>query len=109
MFFLLRMAFWFSLVLLALPFNSGTDQAGGESVGAIQALAAASQAVGDISGLCERQPEVCEVGRSALHTVTVRAIETAKMAAGMLEDAPASDETDLATTTGSVPTRKPVN
>lgn len=105
MFFLIRMAFWFSLVLLALPFNAGSDEVGGQSVGAIQALAAAGQAVGDISGLCERQPAVCEVGKSAMHTVTVRAIQTAKMAAAMLEDDTASTETDTETTTGSVPAK----
>jgi hypothetical protein len=37
-----------------------------------------------------------------MHTVTVRAIKTAKMAAAMLEDTPSSAEPDTATTTGSV-------
>jgi hypothetical protein len=103
MFFLIRMAFWFSLVLLALPFNTGTDESGHESVGPIQALVAAREAVGDIAGICERKPEVCDTGLSAMHTVTVRAIKTAKMAAAMLEDAPSSVDPDKATTTGSVP------
>ncbi|HEY4191539.1 MAG TPA: DUF5330 domain-containing protein [Mesorhizobium sp.] len=102
MFFLMRMAFWFSLVLLALPFDTSSDNAGQPSVGAIQALVAARQAVGDISGLCERQPEVCETGKSAMHTVTVRAIKTAKFAAEMLdEDTPAA-QPDKSTTTGSI-------
>ncbi|RVD28877.1 hypothetical protein EN742_35310, partial [Mesorhizobium sp. M4A.F.Ca.ET.020.02.1.1] len=58
--FLIRMAFWFSLVLLALPLNVGTDEAGHETVGPIQALFAAREAVGDIAGICERKPDVCE-------------------------------------------------
>ncbi|MHA6644732.1 DUF5330 domain-containing protein [Mesorhizobium sp. A623] len=113
MFFLIRAAFWFSLVLLALPFNTGTDDANGQSIGAIQALAAAGEAVSDISGLCQRKPDVCEAGKSAMHTVTVRAIKTAKIAASMLNDdsdANAPDQSaldqsalDTATTTGSVP------
>jgi hypothetical protein len=103
MFFLIRMAFWFSLVLLALPFNSGPDQSGEPSVGGIQALMAVREAVGDISGLCERQPEVCETGKSAMHTVSVRAIKTAKLAAGMLEETTADTGPDTSTTTGSVP------
>lgn len=104
MFFLIRMAFWFSLVLLALPFDTGSDGSSGQpSVGAIQALVAAREAVGDISGLCERKPEVCETGKSAIHTVTVRAIKTAKFAADMLDETDAAAKPDTSTTTGSVP------
>ena len=99
--FLLRAAFWFSLVLLALPLNVGPDEAGRQSVGPIQALFAAREAVGDIAGICERKPEVCETGRSAMHTITARAKETAKIAAAMLDDKNAEPDTSVAT--GSVP------
>ncbi|RWN66955.1 MAG: hypothetical protein EOR99_13255 [Mesorhizobium sp.] len=99
--FLIRMAFWFSLVLLALPLNVGSDETGHQSVGPIQALFAAREAVGDIAGICERKPDVCETGKSAMHTITARAKETAKIAAAMLDDKTA--EPDTATTTGSVP------
>ncbi|RWD66213.1 MAG: hypothetical protein E5V89_08755 [Mesorhizobium sp.] len=84
--FLIRMAFWFSLVLLALPLSVGPDEDGREAVGPIQALFAAREAVGDIAGICERKPDVCETGKSAMHTITVRAQETAKIAAAMLDD-----------------------
>ncbi|RWM05586.1 MAG: hypothetical protein E5X80_23735 [Mesorhizobium sp.] len=84
--FLIRMAFWFSLVLLALPLSIGPDADGREAVGPIQALFAAREAVGDIAGICERKPDVCETGKSAMHTITIRAKETAKMAAAMLDD-----------------------
>ncbi|RUZ16589.1 hypothetical protein EN949_31190, partial [Mesorhizobium sp. M7A.F.Ca.US.007.01.2.1] len=86
MVFLIRMAFWFSLVLLALPLSVGPDEAGHESVGPIQALFAAREAVGDIAGICERKPDVCETGKSAMHTITARAKETAKIAAAMMDD-----------------------
>ncbi|ETA72054.1 MULTISPECIES: DUF5330 domain-containing protein [Mesorhizobium] len=98
MFFLIRMAFWFSLVLLALPLSVGSDEP--ESVGPIQALFAARDAVGDIAGICERKPDVCETGKSAMHTITARAKETAKIAAAMLDDKSASPDTS--TMTGSV-------
>ncbi|GLQ81908.1 hypothetical protein GCM10007881_54290 [Mesorhizobium huakuii] len=100
MFFLIRMAFWFSLVLLALPLGVGSDEPGQESVGPIQALFAARDAVGDIAGICERKPDVCETGKSAMHTITARAKETAKIAAAMLDDK--STAPDTSTMTGSV-------
>ncbi|MDX8481155.1 DUF5330 domain-containing protein [Mesorhizobium sp. VK24D] len=108
--FLIRMAFWFSLVLLALPLSVGPDEDGREAVGPIQALFAAREAVGDIAGICERKPDVCETGKSAMHTITVRAKETAKMAAAMLDDqqpekatAPEAKVAEMsAETTGSV-------
>lgn len=99
--FLIRAAFWFSLVLLALPFGVGTGD-GEEAVGPLQALSAAREAVGDIAGMCERRPDVCETGKSALHTIGVRARETAKLAAAMLEENDAG-QPDTQTTTGSVP------
>ncbi|ODT31603.1 MAG: hypothetical protein ABS35_04440 [Kaistia sp. SCN 65-12] len=103
MFFLIRMAFWFSLVLLALPFDTAPDASGRPDVGPIQALTAAREAVSDLSGLCERKPDVCETGVSAMHTVTVRAIRTAKIAAEMLDEAdPATNPDELATTGSGV-------
>ncbi len=102
--FLIRMAFWFSLVLLALPLSVGSDEEGHESVGPLQALFAAREAVGDIAGICERKPDVCETGKSAMHTITVRAKETAKIAAAMLDDKGTEPETspDTSLATGSV-------
>lgn len=102
--FLIRMAFWFSLVLLALPLSVGSDKEGHESVGPIQALFAAREAVGDIADICERKPDVCETGKSAMHTITARAKETAKIAAAMLDDKGTEPETlpDTSLATGSV-------
>ena len=107
--FLIRMAFWFSLVLLALPLGVGPGEDGQQSVGPLQALFAAREAVGDIAGLCERKPDVCETGKSAMYTISVRAKETAKIAAAMIDDKSeqaATVETKVADTakmtTGSV-------
>ena len=102
--FLIRMAFWFSLVLLALPLTVGPDEDGRESVGPIQALFAAREAVGDIAGICERKPDVCETGKSAMHTISARAKETAKIAAAMLDDKGTEPATspDTSLATGSV-------
>lgn len=83
MFFLIRMAFWFSLVLLVLPLD--TSDTTGESVSPIQAFFAAREAVDDVSGICERKPDVCEVGKAAMETIGARARETARIAYEMLE------------------------
>ncbi|RJG45909.1 MULTISPECIES: DUF5330 domain-containing protein [unclassified Mesorhizobium] len=99
--FLIKMAFWFSLVLLVLPFDFGETKSDQPNVNAIQAFLAAREAVGDVSGICERKPEVCEVGKSAMHTVGIRAREAAKIAFEMLDSK--FGEPDTATKTGSVP------
>lgn len=80
--FLIRAAFWFSLVLLMLPFG-GED---GAEVGPLRAFLAARAAVDDFSGICERKPEVCETGKAALHTIGVRAKASAKLAYEMLDE-----------------------
>lgn len=105
--FLIRSAFWLSLVLLVIPFG-GRD--GESTVGAVEAFLAARAVVDDMSGLCERRPEACEVGRSALHTIGVRAREGARIAYGMLDDqlGEQPDAVDVAESgepvhTGSVP------
>jgi hypothetical protein len=103
MWFLIRAAFWFSLVLLALPLGAGSDTSGAASVGPIQAFVAAREAVGDIAGICERKPDVCVTGRQAMHTITVRAKATVKMAAEMMGDE--GETPDPAIVTGSVPAK----
>lgn len=96
--FLIRCTFWMSLVLLAIPFGGTTDT--GESVGPIQALSAAREAVGDISGICERKPEVCVIGKAAIHTIGVRAREASRIAFETLDAN--FGEPDRETTTGTV-------
>ena len=47
---------------------------------------AAREAFGDISGICERRPDVCETGRLAVNTVGVRAKEAARVAYQVLDE-----------------------
>ncbi len=103
--FLIKSAFWLSLVLLIIPFG-GKD--GESTVGAVEAFFAARAVVDDMSGLCERRPEACEVGRSALHTIGVRAREGARIAYGMLDERFGEEPVEVAESseplhTGSVP------
>ncbi|MBX3529273.1 MAG: DUF5330 domain-containing protein [Rhizobiaceae bacterium] len=92
--FIIRSAFWLSLVLLLIPFGSSQD---GQMVNPLQAMFAAKGAIEDIAGMCERKPDVCAVGRAAVHTISVRAREGARIAYQAFDadgdDAGSPDET----------------
>jgi hypothetical protein len=117
--FLIRATFWFSLVLLLMPFGGDGSS---DDLGPLQALLAAREAVQDISGICERKPDVCKAGQSALHTIGVKAKASARFAYDMLGDEEkvepqvesiadaieAADET-LTTGTIAIPRPKPTN
>ena len=61
MFFLLRMAFWLTVVCVLLP--SGTKSTSPEAnIDATQAVTLASAAVSDARGFCDRQPDACVAG-----------------------------------------------
>jgi hypothetical protein len=98
--FLIRAALWFSLVLLIMPFGS-ESQKDGETVSPFQAFFAAREAIGDVSGICERKPDVCEIGKSAFQTIGVRARESARIAYELLGEQ--FGEPDPSIQTGSVP------
>ena len=100
MFFLIRMAFWFSLVLLVLPLDVGTDPETGDSVSPVQAFFAAREAVFDVADICERKPGVCETGVAAFHTIGARAREGARLAFEFIDD---DTRPDAVTTTGGIP------
>lgn len=65
MFFLIRTAFWLSIVILLLP-TPESMKTSDSGVGAAQAVTAASAAVSDVGQFCSRQPGACEVGSQAL-------------------------------------------
>ena len=109
--FIIRCAFWLSLVLLIIPIG-GAGGSNENAVSPIQALFAAREAVGDIAGICERKPDVCNVGRAAMHTIGVRAKESARIAMDYLEDDKASAEVTgsiqpVENVSASVPTPTP--
>jgi hypothetical protein len=85
--FLLRAAFWLSIVVLLIP-GDPKDGSSAPGADAWHALLAARGAIADISGLCERQPDVCENGGSALKAFAAKA----RLGAGMLTEAFAGAE-----------------
>lgn len=83
MFFLLRMGFWLTIVLLLLPGmpDMGTaDKASEPKVGAFEAMSAASSAVADAGGFCSRQPQACAIGANLFGVLGERAAAGAQMA-----------------------------
>jgi hypothetical protein len=81
MFFLLRVAFWLTIVLALLP-SGGAQQsaeASATKVGPTEAVVAAGAAVSDMGSFCERQPDACVVGAQAAVAIGQRAQAGAKM------------------------------
>ena len=113
--FIIRSVFWLSLVLLLIPLGGGGSGSQEDVVSPVEALLAARGAIQDVTGMCERKPEVCETGKAALHTIGVRAREGARIAYEALdsrygEDVPeaasdvaAGDQIADIIATGSVP------
>src|SRR5215212_1965684 len=89
MFFLLRVAFWLTIVLALLP-SGGAQQSAQASaqtkVGATEAVVAAGAAVSDMGSFCERQPDACVVGAQAAVAIGQRAQAGAKMVYEFISD-----------------------
>jgi hypothetical protein len=100
MFFLLRMAFWLTIVLALLPTGSSQQQAHASTpqIDAADAVIAAGAAVSDMSGFCDRQPEACKVGAQAAVVIGQRAQAGASMVYDFIQERMARQETQ----TGSV-------
>ena len=77
MFFLLRLAFWLTIVLALLPSGSKQPTTRGPEIG--EAFSAAGAAVSDARHFCERQPGACEVGSQFTVMIGQRAQAGAKM------------------------------
>lgn len=94
MFFLLRMTFWISLVLVLLP-SGGKESTAVPSagVGAIEAVSAASATVSDMRQFCTRQPDACAAGSQAAIAFGQRAQAGAKMVYDFISERAAPHDT----------------
>jgi hypothetical protein len=83
MMFLLRVAFWLTIVLILLPSGGSKDPSNaagqGSAISATEAVSAASATVSDMSHFCSRQPDACAVGAQAAAVLGQRAQAGAKM------------------------------
>jgi Family of unknown function (DUF5330) len=69
--FLIRTAFWLSLVILFIPTGESNAPDAGPvdsnmQLSAIEALSAAQDTVSDLAGFCQRNADTCETGSAAL-------------------------------------------
>src|SRR5689334_14382187 len=105
MLFLLRMAFWLSIVLVLLPSGGPKQDAHAPSnsqLSAGEAVTAAGATVSDIRQFCVRQPEACAVGTQAAIAFGERAQAGAKMLFQFFSEKMASQEKTAPQTTGSI-------
>ncbi len=79
MFFLLRTAFWLTLVLAVIPLGSGKGSSPVETVDPVSAFLAAQATVSDLGGFCGRNPQACETGGEALSAIGSSARDGAKI------------------------------
>ena len=96
--FLLRAAFWLSIVVLLLP---ASPSAPGASSGpsATEAMSAANAAMSDMSQFCARQPDACAVGSQALNQFGHKAQTGAKLLYEFLTDKLGADPHTASTAT----------
>jgi hypothetical protein len=76
--FLLRMAFWLTVILVMLP-SGGSQPTPTVNVSALDAMSAAKATVTDMRSFCERQPEACTIGSQTAVALGHRAQAGAKM------------------------------
>lgn len=94
MFFLLRVAFWLSIVLVLLPSGTTSKAPQAQSaVGAVETLTAAGAAVSDMTQFCDRQPDACEVGAQAAVAFGQRAQAGARMVLDFINEKVVKNET----------------
>jgi hypothetical protein len=93
MFFLLRLAFWLSIVLILLPSAAPPAGTPASQVGAGDAVSAASATVADLRQFCARQPEACSVGGKVAMSLGYKMQAGAKMLYEFLSEKLAPGET----------------
>jgi hypothetical protein len=93
MFFLLRVGFWLSIVIMLLPTGEANKAPAGSQLSTTEAVSAAGAAVADLRQICTRQPEVCAVGSQAAVAFGYKAQASAKMLYEFITEQLAPNET----------------
>ncbi|MBO6674964.1 MAG: DUF5330 domain-containing protein [Rhizobiales bacterium] len=83
--FLIRTAFWLTLILLVLPIDrEEAGIAGGP--GALETLSAMQTVVSDMRGFCDRNPGACATGSATVDVLRQKAVYSAGVVQGWLAD-----------------------
>jgi hypothetical protein len=77
--FLLKLAFWLTVVILLLPSDRSQQGASTPQIGTSEAVSASGAVVSDVRQFCTRQPDACAVGSQALVEFGHKAQAGAKM------------------------------
>jgi hypothetical protein len=91
--FLLKAAFWLSIVVLLLPAGEKPSTPPATHVGPTEAVSAATAAMSDMRQFCSRQPEACAIGSQAAVVFGHKAQTGAKMLYDFLSDRVGPNET----------------
>jgi hypothetical protein len=76
--FLIKAAFWLTVVAIFLPTSEPAPKSGPQ-VGTVEAVSAAGAALSDMRQFCARQPDACEVGSHAAAALGHKAQAGARM------------------------------
>lgn len=66
--FLIKAAFWLSVVVVLLPAPESSDANGNRMISTTEAVSLLSAALNDARGFCQRNPEACVTGTQAAQT-----------------------------------------
>lgn len=96
--FLLRSAFWLAIVILLIPADPQSGEA--PRVTVIEAFMAAQATVADLSGFCNRNPDVCMTGSAAIDVLAEKAGNGVEMIYRLLD----GDEAEVGGDSGTLTT-----
>jgi len=89
--FLVRAAFWLSLVIAFIPVNPEDLREGQRPVSTGETLTALQAVAADLSGFCDRNPATCGTGRELFAQMGAKAKNGAKFVYDYLDQGEATD------------------
>jgi hypothetical protein len=93
MMFLVRVAFWLSLIILVMPTGSNQVADNAPQLGTTETLSAAGAVWSDLGQFCARQPDACKIGSQAAHAFGLKAQASAKTVYEFLTEKVRNDDT----------------
>ena len=100
--FLLRSAFWLTLVILLIPADPQSGEAPRVSV--VNAFMAARATIADLSGFCNRNPDVCATGGAAIGIFAEKSENGAEMIYRYFDEEDGSDPANAEGNRGTLTT-----